>query len=80
MLTKQVKDLCSKNFVSLRELGEREGEKRRGEENMREQEVWVRGKIEESKKRDTIIEGATIGLKRNLDIGKSPEIYKDDPN
>ena len=41
-----------------RELGEREGEKKRGEENMREQEDQVGGRIEESKKRDTIIEGA----------------------
>ena len=38
------------------------------------------GKIEESKKKDTIIEGAIIGLKRNLALEKCPEIYKDDPN
>ena len=38
------------------------------------------GTIEESKKRDTIIEGAIIGLKRNLAVGKCPEIYKDDNN
>ena len=63
-----------------RELGEREGEKRRGEEDMREQEDWVRGRIEESKKRDTIIEEAITGLKRNLTLGKYPEMYKDDPN
>ena len=63
-----------------RELEEREGEKRRGEEDMREQEYLVRGRIEESKRRDTIIEGAIIGLKRNLAPGKCPETYKVDPN
>ena len=63
-----------------RELGEREGEKRRGEEDMRDQEDQVRGRIEESKKRDTIIEGATTGLKRNLTLGNYTEIQKDDAN
>ena len=47
---------------------------------MREQENLVRGRIEESKKRDTIIERAIIGLKRILALGKCPEIYKVDPN
>ena len=28
--------------------------------------------------RDTIIEGATIGLRRDLALGRSPEAYKDD--
>ena len=30
--------------------------------------------------RDTIREGASIGLKRNQALGKCPEIYKDDTN
>ncbi|EGV99701.1 Olfactory receptor 181 [Cricetulus griseus] len=35
-------------------------------------------RIEESKIRDTIKEGASKGLKRNQALGKCPEIYKDD--
>ena len=62
-----------------RELGEREGKKRRGEENMREQEDGVQVRIEESKKRHTIIQGAIMSLKRNLVLGKCPGNYKDDP-
>ena len=47
---------------------------------MREQKGCVGGRIEESKIRDTIIEGAIIGLKRNQALRKCPEIYKDDTN
>ena len=32
------------------------------------------GRIEESKKRETIIDTAIIGLKRKLALGKCPEI------
>ena len=38
------------------------------------------GRVKGSKKRDTIIEGSIIGLKRNLALGKCSEIYKDDTN
>ena len=62
-----------------RELGEREGKKRRGEEGMKEQKDWDKERIE-NKKRDTIIEGAILDFKRNLELDKCPEIYKDDPN
>ena len=62
------------------ELEETEREKRRGEEDMREQEDLVRGRTEGNKKRDTIIEGAILGLKRILTLGKCPEIYKVDTN
>ena len=34
----------------------------------------------ESKERDILIEGAIIGLVRNLALGEFPEIYKDDPS
>lgn len=44
------------------------------------QEDQVRGRKEESKKRDTVIEGAITSLKRNLALGKCPEIYNVDPN
>ena len=37
------------------------------------------GRIEENKIRDTIIQGAIIGLKRNQALGKCPEIYKMTP-
>ena len=46
-----------------------------GEEGIRKQED-----LEESKKRDSIIMGAIIGLKRNPTIRKCPETYKVDPN
>lgn len=58
------------------ELGEREEQKRRREENMRNQEVW--GRMKESKICGSIIDGAIIYLKRNLELGKCREIYKDD--
>ena len=62
------------------ELEEREGEKSRGVEDIREQGDLVKGRIEERKKIDTTIEGAIIGLKRILAPGKCPEIYEFDPN
>ena len=47
---------------------------------MKEQKDQVRERKGESKKGDTLITGAIIGLKRNMALGKCPEIYKDDPN
>ena len=35
---------------------------------------------DESKERDILIEGAIMGLARNLALNKFPEIYKDDPS
>ena len=60
-----------------RELGEWEGEKRRDAKDMREQKVWVRGRIEGNKNGD-IIEADILGLQRNQALGKCLEIYKDD--
>lgn len=37
------------------------------------------GGIKENNKTDTLIEGASIGLKRNMALGKCLEIHKDDP-
>ena len=54
--------------------------RKEGERRTREQEDLVRGRIEENKKRDTITEGAIIGLRRGLALGRFPEIYKDDTN
>ena len=34
----------------------------------------------QSKERDILIEGAIVGLTRNLTLDKFPEIYKDDPS
>ena len=36
-------------------------------------------RIDESKKRGTVIKGIIRDLKRNLVLGKCPGIYKDDP-
>ena len=33
----------------------------------------------ERKERDILIEGAIMGLARNLELEKFPEIHKDDP-
>ena len=47
---------------------------------MREQESQGEGKTEaESKEKDTLIEGAIMGLARTLTLKKFPEIHKDDP-
>ena len=35
---------------------------------------------DESKERDILIEGAIVGLARNLALGKFPGAHKDDPN
>ena len=35
---------------------------------------------DESKERDIVIEGATMGLARNLALEKFPGIYKDNPS
>ena len=53
----------------------------RVEENIKDWEDSVGGRTErESKERDTLIEGASMGLVRNLAPGKFPKIYKDDPS
>ena len=57
--------------------GEHKGE---GEENMREQDD---GRVEqrtkrESRERDIMIEGAIMGVARNLALEKFPEIHKDE--
>ena len=39
---------------------------------------WRRDR-DENKKRDMFIEGAIMGLARNLALEKFPEIHKDDP-
>lgn len=53
-----------------------EEERRRGHERA--------GRLSQHKNReqekDTIIQGAIIGVKRILELGKCPEIYKFDPN
>ena len=65
-------------------MGERVRRKRRGEEEGRGgHERAGRSSQEKNRgeqKNDTIIEGAIIGLKRNLALGKCPEIHKDEPN
>lgn len=42
--------------------------------------VPVGGRTEESKERDTLIDGAIVDLTRNLALGKSPGMHKDDPD
>ena len=57
------------------------GKGRRREENLREQDGQDKRRTEtESKERDILIEGAIIGLTKNLALEKSPGIYKDDPS
>ena len=47
---------------------------------MRDQESRVGGRTERgSKERDTLKEGAIIGLGRNQALGKFPGIHKEDP-
>ena len=43
---------------------------------------WLRRRRDrdESKERDILIEGAIMGLARNLALEKFPGIYKDDPS
>lgn len=49
---------------------------RKGEENMRDWEGQVGGRTEDgSKERDTMIEGATVGLMRNLALVKFSVIH-----
>ena len=52
-----------------------------GNGNMRDQEDRVaRGMDRESNERVILIEGATMGLGRNLILGNFPGIHKDDPS
>ncbi|EGW04023.1 hypothetical protein I79_005420 [Cricetulus griseus] len=46
---------------------------------MRDQEVRVGGRADESKERDTSVEEDIMGLTRNLALGKLPGMHKDDP-
>ena len=47
---------------------------------MRKWDGRVEGRTErESKERDTLIEGAIVGLARNLALGKLLGTHKDDP-
>ena len=58
-----------------------EKERRKREENLRERDDLDGGRIErESKERDILIEGAIMGLTRNLALEKYPGIHKDDPS
>ena len=60
---------------------ERGRRKRKEGGNMREWYSQDGGRTEkESKKRDILIEGAIIGLARNLAPGKFQEIHKNEPN
>ena len=43
------------------------------------QSRWMKERYE-SKERDILIEGAIMGLARNLALEKFPEIHKDDPS
>lgn len=56
------------------ETWELEGEKTMREANMRDQEDWVVGGMEDSNKTDTSIDGVSICLERNMTIGKYSEI------
>ena len=47
---------------------------------MEEHKYLVGGRIEESRMRDTILERAIIGLRRDLVLGRFSESYKDDNN
>ena len=59
----------------------REGKKGMGEENLKKWDSRDREQTEtESKERDILIEGAIIGLARNLALEKFPGIHKDDLN
>ena len=52
-----------------------------GEGNMCEWNGQVGGRTErENKERDTLIEGAIMGLGKHLTLGKLPGIHKDDPS
>ena len=52
-----------------------------GEENLRELDGRNAGRTErKSKVRDILIEGAIMGLARNLAVEKFPGIHKDDPS
>ena len=58
------------------EMGRKEGEK---EENMKDWEGRVGRRTEkDSKERDTLIEGAFMGLGNDPELGKFPETPKDD--
>lgn len=51
-----------------------------GNENMRERDRQVGGRIKREKnKRDILRKGAIMGFRRNLVLGKFPGIYKDIP-
>ena len=57
------------------------GEKGKEEENLSCWEGYIVEKIKrESKERDILMEGAIMGLVRNLVLGKIPGIHKDDLN
>ena len=65
--------------------GKEEGRRREGDDNVRgvekwrEQERWDEKRREmESKERVILIEGAIMGLARNLTLEKFPGIHKDD--
>ena len=47
---------------------------------MEEQKYRVGRRREESRIRDTILEGAIICPRRDLTLGRFPETYKDDTN
>ena len=60
-------------------MAEVEGVGRR-EKNMWEKDGQIGGRTKrENKERDILIEGAIMGLARNLALGKFPGIHKDDP-
>ena len=61
-----------------REGGEQKGKR---EKNLKKWDGRDRGRIEKySKERDILIEGAIVGLARNLVLGKFPGNHKDDPS
>ena len=61
-----------------KERHKRRGQAGEGEKRMREWNCQDEGRTErEKKERDFLIEGAIVGLARNLVLGKFPEICKD---
>ena len=59
---------------------ERGGEKREEEKNLREWGSRDGGRTEMRARKDILIEGAIIGLARNLTLEKFPGTHKDDPS